>query len=137
MASMKTGKPTKKQTGADIQKLKLLVTIVPRKKTEFFTDFLSGFEINFQSVLLGQGTAHSEALHMLGLEDSDKGVILSVIREDKTDEILRSLDEKFHAVRKGKGIAFTIPLSGVIGVTLYRFLSNNKSIISEDKKNGK
>ncbi|MBQ8291254.1 MAG: hypothetical protein IJX88_01915 [Clostridia bacterium] len=133
-----SSKPAKKKkTGSDIKKLKLLITIVPRKKTEFFVDFIGGFEVNFQSVLLGEGTARSETLHMLGLEDSEKGVIISVIREDKSEEILRGLDEKFHSVKRAKGIAFTIPLTSVIGVTLYRFLSNNKSIVSEDKTNGK
>ena len=123
----------KKKTNTDIQKLKLLVTIVPRRKTEFYIDFLGGFEVNFQSVLLGQGTAHSDTLHMLGLEDSDKGVILSVIREDKAEEILHALEDKFHTVRNGKGIAFTTPLSSVIGVAIYRFLSNNRTVVKEDK----
>lgn len=127
----------KKKTNTDIRKLKLLITIVPRRKTEFYIDFLGGFEVNLQTVLLGQGTAKSDTLHMLGLEDSDKSVLLSVIREDRAEEILHALDDKFHTVRKGKGIAFTIPLSGVIGVTLYRFLSNNKATFSEGQKNGK
>lgn len=127
----------RKKTNTDIRKLKLLITVVPRRKTEFYIDFLGGFEVNLQTVLLGQGTAKSDTLHMLGLEDSDKGVLLSVIREDKAEEILHALDDKFHTVRKGKGIAFTIPLSGVIGVTLYRFLSNNKATFSEGQKNGK
>ena len=130
-------KKTNTNTDTDIRKLKLLVTIVPRRKAEFYTDFIGGFECNLQTVLLGQGTAHSDTLHLLGLEDSDKGVILSVIQEEKAENIFRALDEKFQTVKKGKGIAFTIPLSGVIGVTLYRFLSNNKSVISEDKTNGK
>ena len=123
-------KRTKKEkpVSADFKKLKLLVTIVNRNKTEFYTDFLNGFEINFQTVALGQGTAKSETLHLLGLEDADKGVILSVIREDKSEEILRNLDEKFHTIRNGKGIAFTIPLTSVIGVAIYRFLSNNRTV---------
>ena len=127
----------RKKTNTDIRKLKLLITVVPRRKTEFYIDFLGGFEVNLQTVLLGQGTAKSDTLHMLGLEDSDKSVLLSVIREDRAEEILHALDDKFHTVRKGKGIAFTIPLSGVIGVTLYRFLSNNKATFSEGQKNGK
>ena len=127
----------KKKTNSDVRKLKLLVTVIPRKKTEFYIDFLGGYEVNFQTALLGQGTAKSDTLHMLGLEDSEKGVILSVIREDRAEEILRALDDKFHSVKKGKGIAFTIPLSSVMGVTLYRFLSNNKATFSEGQKNGK
>jgi nitrogen regulatory protein PII len=122
-------KRTKKEkpVSSDFKKLKLLVTVVNRNKSEFYMDFLSGFEVNFQTSVLGQGTAKSETLHLLGLEDSDKSVIFSVIREDKAEEILHALEDKFHTVRNGKGIAFTIPMSSVIGVAIYRFLSNHRA----------
>ena len=128
-------KKTKKEksVSSDFKKLKLLVTVVNRNKSEFYMDFLSGFEVNFQTSVLGQGTAKSETLHLLGLEDSDKSVIFSVIREDKAEEILHALEDKFHTVRNGKGIAFTTPLSSVIGVAIYRFLSNNRMVVKEDK----
>ena len=118
---------------ADVKKLKLLVTVVNRNKTEFFIDFIGGFEANLQLSVLAQGTAKSETLHLLGLEDSDKSVIFSVIREDKAEEILHALEDKFHSLRGGKGIAFTTPLTSVIGVAIYRFLSNNKSVKEEVK----
>ena len=129
MALTKLRKPKKeKPASADFKKLNLLVTVVNRNKTEFYMDFLSGFEVNFQTAALGQGTAHSDTLHMLGLEDADRGVIFSVIREDKSEEILRALEEKFHTIKNGKGIAYTCPLSSVIGVAIYRFLSNNRTL---------
>ncbi len=119
----------KKPATADggVKKLKLLVTIVARNKAEFYMDFLSQFEVNFQTSVLGQGTAKSETLYMLGLEDSDKSVIFSVVREDKSHEALVALEEKFHTIRDGKGIAFTVPMSSVIGVAMYRFLSNHRA----------
>ena len=125
----KTRKPrTAKSAAADFKKLKLLVTIVNRNKTEFYLDFLSGFEVNFQTAALGQGTARSDMTHVLGLEDSDKGVIFSIIREDKSEEITRALEQKFSTIRGGKGIAFTTPLDSVVGVAIYRFLSNNRTV---------
>ncbi len=108
------------------KKLKILVTVVNRKKTELFMDLLTAYEVNFQTSVLAQGTARSETLYMLGLEDSDKSVIFSVLREDKAPEALRMLEEKFHTIKDGKGIAFTIPMSSVIGVAIYRFLSNHR-----------
>ena len=36
------------------------------------------------------------------------------------------LEDKFHSVRGGKGICFAVPLSSVIGVNLYQFLSDNR-----------
>ena len=89
-------------------------------------DLLTAYEVNFQTSVLAQGTAKSETLYMLGLEDEDKSVIFSVIREDKAVDALHMLEEKFHTIKDGKGIAFTIPMSSVIGVAIYRFLSNHK-----------
>ena len=120
----KTRKTKKEKVSSDFKKMKLFVTVVARKKAEFFTDYISGFEVNFQTSVLAQGTAKSETLRMLGLEDSDKSVIFSVIREDRAEEIMQGLAQKFQTVRNGKGIAFTTPLSSVIGVAIYRFLSN-------------
>lgn len=108
-----------------IKKLKLLFTVVERQKAEFYLDFLSQFEINFQTVLQGKGTASSEVLDMLGL-NHNKAVILSVVREDLTDTVTNALEEKFRTIRNGKGVAFAVPLSSVIGVNMYRFLSNNQ-----------
>ena len=125
MRSTTTTKKTKKPPiHGDIKKLKLLITVVNRNKQEFFLDLLSGFAVNFQTSVPAQGTAGSETLRLLGLTDSDKSVLFSIVREDKAEEILAVLSEKFQKVRGGKGIAFTIPLSGVIGVAIYRFLGN-------------
>lgn len=135
MEQTKTTKKVKrkKTTTSDFKKLKLLITVVNRKKAEFFMDFLQGFEVNAQMSMLAQGTARSDTLHMLGLEDADRSVIFSLIREDRAEEILNGLEHKFATVRGGKGIACTVPLSSVIGVAIYRFLSNNRSFRTEDK----
>ncbi len=125
-STVKNVKKTKKSATADHKKLKLLVTVINRNKTEFFLDFLQGFEINFQTTVLGEGTAHSDTLRLLGLADAHKSVIFSVVREDKAQEALHGLEDKFHSVRGGKGIAFTVPLTSVIGVAIYTFLSNHR-----------
>ena len=108
-----------------IKKLKLLFTIVDRPKGEFYLDVLSQFEINCQMVVGGKGTAHSELIDLLGL-NLHKAVILSVVREDMVDPVMKCLEQKFATIKNGKGIAFAVPLSSVIGVNMYQFLSNNK-----------
>ena len=107
-------------------KLKLLFTIVNRQRAELFAAMIQSFDANIQLYVLAQGTASSETLEYLGLAESDKSVIVSVIREDKSKEIMKFLDEKFATIKNGKGIAFTVPLSSVIGVATYRFLSNER-----------
>ena len=108
-----------------IKKLKLLFTVVERPKAEFYLDVLSQFEVNCQMAIPGKGTANSDLVSMLGL-NTQKAVILSVVREDQVDPIMKCLEEKFVTIRNGKGIAFAVPMSSVIGVSMYQFLSNNR-----------
>ena len=110
-----------------IKKLKLLFTVVDRPKGEFYVDVISQFDVNCQMVMGGLGTATSELVELLGLE-SHKAVILSVVREDVVDRVMNTLEEKFATIRNGKGIAFAVPLSSVIGVNMYRFLSDRRDI---------
>ena len=108
-----------------IQKLKLLFTVVDRPKAEFYMDVLSQFDVNMQLVTGGKGTANSELVDMLGL-NIQKAVIISTVREDMVDSVMKCLEDKFSTIRNGKGICFAVPLSSVIGVNIYRFLSNNQ-----------
>ena len=108
-----------------IKKLKLLFTVVDRPKGEFYLDVISQFEVNCQMAVGGMGTATSDFVDMLGL-NKHKAVIFSVVREDKVEPIMNCLEDKFATIKNGKGIAFAVPLSSVIGVNLYQFLSNNR-----------
>ena len=110
---------------ASIKKLKLLITVVDRQKGEFYADVISQFDVNFQMILSGRGTATSEFVELLDL-NPHKAVILSVLREDKVESVINALEDRFATVRNGAGIAFTVPFSSVIGVNLYRFLSDNR-----------
>ena len=115
------------------QKLKLLITIVNREKADFYMDLLQSFEVNMQFCALGRGTAGSELLHVMGLEDNGKAVIFSIIREDRAEAALAALDQRFQTIKKGKGIAYTVPMSGMIGVSLYSFFCNNRKAVREDQ----
>ena len=110
-----------------IKKLKLLFTVVDRAKAEFYLDVISQFDVNCQMAVNGLGTATSEVVELLGLEPH-KAVILSVVREDMVDTIMNTLEDKFATIRNGKGVAFAVPLSSVIGVNLYRFLSDRREV---------
>lgn len=123
----------KKTKGENIKKLKLLVTIVNRSKALYFLDLLEQFEINMQIVVYGHGTANSEMLSYLGLAESDKAVIISCIREDNVKKVCEVLEEKFERIKDGKGVSFSIPLKSIIGVSLYQFLSNNRTIKGGEK----
>ena len=115
------------------ESLKLLVTIVNREKADFYMDLLQTFEVNMQFRIAGRGTASSDILQMMGIAESEKAVIFSVIREERVKAALEALATRFATIKNGKGIAYTVPMSGMIGVQLYRFFCNNRRSTKEDK----
>ena len=127
--SIKETTPRKKTNKSNVAKLKVLITIVNKSKATYYVDLLEEYEINMQMVVSGRGTANDEMLNLLGLVESDKVVIISVIKEEKIKDVLETLKEKFNKVKNGKGIAYTIPMESVIGVSIYQFLSNNKTTL--------
>ena len=114
----------KKQSS--IKKAKLIITIVDRNKTEFYADVISEFESNLQMVMYGNGTAPNTVLQSLGL-NNQKGIILSVVRNDLIKKVLDTLEDKFNSIRNGKGIAVVVPISSVMGISLYQFMINNRT----------
>ena len=106
------------------KKLMLLFTIVNRNKAEFYVDVLQKFEINMQIILAANGTADTRIQSLFGLTNTEKSVIVSVIRRDKCQSAMSELEEKFRTVKGGKGIAYTVPMTSTIGVAIYQFLSN-------------
>lgn len=119
--------PNRPTTG----KLELLITIVDRKKAEYYCDIIQEHEVNMQLTCLASGTANKEVLDMLGVHSRDRSVIFSVVRDDRIPEILAVLSDRFDSVKNGKGVAFTVPMDSVIGVAVYGFLANNRRTIKE------
>lgn len=115
-----------------VKKLKLLVTVVNRSKALIYQDLLEQFDVTMQLVIYGRGTANSDMLHYLGLAEQEKAIILSCVREDRVNDIMEALNEKFEKVKNGKGIAYTISMQSIIGVAIYQFLSNNQTGKKED-----
>ncbi len=104
--------------------LVLIITVVNRHKADFYMDFMQSFEVNMQTALAAHGTEKSETGKFSGSAYTEKAVLIGVAREDRKKEILEALQDKFDSVRGGGGVAFSTPLTSVIGVAVYGFLSN-------------
>jgi hypothetical protein len=113
--------------GIDSGRPLILVTVVNRGKADSIMDMLHAFEVNLQTAIPATGTATVERMALLGLDDPDKTVILSVIREDRAADALSAIEKRFQRIRNGKGIAFTLPMSSLIGVSVFRFFCNDRT----------
>ena len=116
-----------------MNRLKILVTIVNRTKADFYMDHIQSFGVNMQMVVFGKGTAPREIATAMGLADSDRAVIFSIIGEDKLRSALDSIEEKFNTIVGGKGIAYTIPMASIIGKSIFNFLSDNRDAVRRNE----
>jgi hypothetical protein len=107
-------------------KLEILISIVNRSKTDFYIDLIQSHGANMQFSTAARGTADIAILSKLGITDTDKTVIFSVIKEEDSRNLLELLGEKFKTIRNGNGIAYTIPMTSIIGVSAYAFLANQR-----------
>lgn len=113
-------------------RLVLLIIVVNKGKGTFFADFLRNYAVNMEMSFVGRGTAHSDIQELLGLKDDRRSVVFAVLRADLADAALQALEDRFESVNGGTGIAFTLPLSSVIGKLCYGFLSNEQQLIEEE-----
>ena len=124
----KTKKTIEPEKNVATSKLDILISIINKKKGDFYTDLMPSLGVNFTFKVLGEGTASEQMKSLLGLSTSEKLVMFNVISRDKVPNAMATLEEKFRTIKDGKGIAFTISLSSVIGKSIYGFLSDNRTI---------
>ena len=104
-------------------KLKLLFTVVNKNKAEFYMDALETFDVNFQTVIYGDGFLFENAEDNKALND-DTVIIVSVVQEEKVPEILARYEDKYFKTRNGKGYGIVVSMDSLIGVLAYKFLAN-------------
>lgn len=111
-------------------KLEVVMAIVHNDKAAYFTSLIQSYQANVHLTIPAQGTTHL-ILNYLGLIERPKSLILSVVRADESAKLIELLDQTFKKGKNYKGIAFTVPMTSVIGTLVYGFLSNDKRTVKE------
>ena len=104
------------------KKLKILFTVVNKNKVDFYIDALETFDVNFQTVIYGNGFVFDEVDDKV--LDSETAIIVSVVQEERVPEILATYEDKYFKTRNGKGYGIVVSMNSLIGVLSYKFLAN-------------
>lgn len=92
---------------------RLLVTIIDRKDIEKLKTVLHDIHMRYFFTFNALGSANSEIMDVLGLDGSEKAIALCIVPSSWVAFIMYNLLEKMKLNKHGKGIAFTLPISGV------------------------
>lgn len=110
---------------ANIKKLSLFITIVNRGQGNYVLKIFEQEGANAQFVQLGEGTAQKEVRDILGIEDNEKEVIISLIPNDRIEGAKNELEAFFIVNKRNRGIGFSIPMTSLIGMKVYQFLTDS------------
>ncbi|MBQ9660610.1 MAG: hypothetical protein IJV37_05020 [Bacteroidales bacterium] len=116
-------------------KLEVLLAIVHNDKAAYYSSLIQSHQANLQLSMPAKGTTHL-ILDYLGLTERPKTLIVSVVRSDEADALISLLSDTFKKGPGYKGIAFTVPMTSIIGTLAYGFLSNDKRTVKEEQQNG-
>ena len=108
----------------------LLVGIVNKEDEIKFTSAVNKCCTAFHASGIGHGTARSSYLSYFGINDIEKRAVFSIIPETLSKNVLRGVGQDLKLYLLGRGIAFTMPLSGISGIVETAVLEG-----VEDEKN--
>ena len=96
--------------------LKLIISIVDRRKGDEVIEILKRNGARGGFVCLGRGTATSDILDLLGIGETEKDIVFSLVDANLAHSLLISLSDEMGFAEPGHGIAFTVPISSVSGL---------------------
>lgn len=111
----------------------LLAIIVNRGKGSKILSFAREMGARDASCFFGKGTINNNVLKMIELNEVAKEIILIVVPGDRETEILDKLNEKFHFDRPNHGIAFIMPLAGILKIKQDTSIKWNNSSLTKNQ----
>ena len=111
----------------------LMVTITDRRSTDAFLQLYEQRGVDVNLCTVGSGTAVRETLATLGLEKTEKAVLLAVVTEDTWRAVRTDLRRKMRIDVPGTGIAFIIPVSSIGGKRALQFLTEHQTFALKEE----
>ena len=124
----------RKTTTVD-KRAKLFVCIVKKQDEIALTEACNECCVALHFSGLGYGTARSNYMSYLGLDEIEKRVVYSLIPNYCEARVLKAINRRLKLYLSGNGIAFTVPLTGISGIVSNAILSTPQKDEPEAQKN--
>jgi len=107
----------------EIKSLYVYIAVVDYGDGEEVVEIFKSAGSSLQFVQMGKGTASRHVLEIMGIEDSRKEIVFSLIKGEDLQKATTELEAYYTANKKSRGIGFSIALIGLAGVKMYQFLA--------------
>ena len=105
-----------------------MLTITDRRSADGFAQLYERHGVTVTLRTVGSGTAVQETLSTLGLERTEKAVLMAAVTAQTWQAVRRNLRREMRIDVPGTGIAFTVPLSSIGGKQALMFLTEHQPL---------
>ena len=106
------------------KRVKLLISIINKEDEGRLTEIVNECATAVHFSGMGRGTARSSYMNYFGLGEVDKRITMSLIPATAEHNILNAIGHGLKLYLVGRGIAFTLPLSGISSILNDAILSS-------------
>ena len=111
-----------------MQGLKFAVNITKRAHAESYIDFFKSKGVNNVISLLCNGTASESTLSLLGLENNEMTMLISMIRESEMDSVIDGLKNEMDISAAGNGFFAVLPIDCIGGSASLNYFAGEGAI---------
>lgn len=112
--------------------LKMLVIIIDKNQSKKLITIFNKLHTRISLMFSGIGTANSEILDLFGLSGGEKTISITLTPEFKIPLFMAAINDEFRFSKPGRGIAFTLPLSGV-ALPVFNMVSSEELAANKER----
>jgi len=114
-----------------LRKSKLLLVVVRQGQSDAIKRIFADYNVAMTITTLGTGLSFTK--EKSSSVEGKKEFIFAIVCEDKIDPLMRRLGERFSVSRVAQGIAYTVDITSIAGVSIYKFLTNTRKVTKVTK----
>lgn len=103
-----------------------LISVVNPGAMERVCEIAAALDLPQTVAMLGHGTAAKSMLDLLGIESTEKRIIMTVANSEKTQQFIKDMRQQLYIGIPGHGIVIAIPIKSVGGGKTLAYLNNGE-----------
>lgn len=103
-----------------------LISVVNPTAMERVCEIAAALDLPQTVAMLGHGTAAKSMLDLLGIESTEKRVIMTVANPEKTRRFIKDMRQQLYIGIPGHGIVMAVPIKSVGGGKTLTYLNNGE-----------
>lgn len=104
-----------------------VISIFRPEMAEELAKICGELEIPVNILFMGKGTAQKSMLELLGMENNEKRIAISMCNRDKTRELIKAEKRRMYLDAPGFGIAAAVPIKSIGGGRTVEYLRKEEN----------